>query len=231
MPVSYVLRENLLTADPNDYVAGVISNQSVELESLIDRMIERGSTVTRADIFSVMEDLQGAIQGYLQEGSSITTPFANFTSSIRGVFNGSTDAFESGRHAVVPVVNPGARLRDFYRTGIPVNKQEKSTKNPVLLEYLDHNSGERNSIVSPGGIASIKGYRLNFDRADINQGIFFIAQDGSETRVENLGHNKPSQLMFMIPAGMASGNYILEVRIEHRGSIVSGRLPEQLTVS
>jgi len=39
---------------------------------------------------------------------------------------------------------------------------------------------------------------LKFDPADANQGIFFVAEDGSATRMDIAGRNKPSELMFML---------------------------------
>jgi len=56
MPINYVLFENNLTSDPTDYMAMVQPTGTAELEDVIERIIQQGSTVTRPDIVSVMED-------------------------------------------------------------------------------------------------------------------------------------------------------------------------------
>ena len=231
MAITYVLRENLMTEDPNDYMASVVASRSVEMSDVIDRMVTRGSTVTRADILSVMEDFQGALENIITEGNNVITPFANYRVGIRGVFNGSTDSFDSSRHQILPLVNAGKKLKAFCLQNLSPVKSETNIKNPSLLEFLDHNSGERNTVITKGGIGQISGHRLNFNPEDTNQGIFLIAEDGSETRITVVGMNKPSQLMFSIPASLPSGNYTLEVRVIFSSKLRSGNLNETLSVA
>ena len=54
MAINYCLLENNLTSDPNDYAAQVKITSSADLEQIADRMIEQGSTVTKADILAVL---------------------------------------------------------------------------------------------------------------------------------------------------------------------------------
>ncbi|MCK4342896.1 MAG: hypothetical protein KAY37_14375 [Phycisphaerae bacterium] len=68
MPIHYALFENNVTADPDDYAAVVQMTDTADLDTLIRRMIERGSTTTRADILAVMEDAIGACESMLLDG-------------------------------------------------------------------------------------------------------------------------------------------------------------------
>ena len=79
----------------------------------------------------------------------------------------------------------------------------------------------------PGGMGQAVAHCLKFDAADPNQGIFFI--NGSETRVEIVGRNKGTELMFLIP-NLEPGQYALEVRSIFGQEIRSGRLDTLLTV-
>ncbi|MCA9362685.1 DUF4469 domain-containing protein [Candidatus Kaiserbacteria bacterium] len=62
------------------------------------------------------------------------------------------------------------------------------------------------AILSASHDGQVIGRRLKFDATDPNQGIFFI--NGSESRVEIVGKNKGTELMFssssliLIPASM-----------------------------
>ena len=102
---------------------------------------------------------------------------------------------------------------------------------PNPLTYIDTATGERNGLVTPGWEGRLIGRRLQFDPADPEQGIFYIAADGTPTRVEAVGWNKDRHLMFIVPA-LAAGDYGLEVRalVGSRG-LCSGALGAVLQVN
>jgi hypothetical protein len=59
-----------------------------------------------------------------------------------------------------------------------------------------------------------------------------VAADGSETRVEVVGKNTGGELMFLIPAGLTSGDYTLVVRSNlNFGELRSGNFNATLIVN
>lgn len=86
MSLKYALFENNLTPDPNDYMAVVQPESSKTQEQVIDLMVSRGSTVTKAEALSVMEEYALAVEQILRDGGSLTTPLFNLSASIAGVF-------------------------------------------------------------------------------------------------------------------------------------------------
>ena len=57
------------------------------------------------------------------------------------------------------------------------------------------------------------GYRLKFEEADPEQGVFFVDEVNQETRVETVALNKLSQLTFIVPATLEPGQvYAVEVQ-------------------
>jgi len=72
-------------------------------------------------------------------------------------------------------LSPGKRLRSYCRNGIPTQKEEAITKEPNPVDFIDYNSGERNTVITPGGMATLIGNRLNFDKADPEQGVLSFA--------------------------------------------------------
>lgn len=212
MTISYVLAENNLTDEPNSYVARVQPTGTAELENVIQRMIERGSTVTKADILSVLEEYYSAIESMVLEGMNVNTPMVNYSASIKGIFNGATDSYDPSRHQVAGVVNSGKRYRKTVRERAQTTKREARKPTPNLVVYVDVNSGERDSLLTPGGMGQIIGHRLKFDPADPAQGIFLIAANGVEARIPTVGKNTPGELMFLIPPMLPAGEYTLQVR-------------------
>jgi len=217
MPISYYLRINHLTDDPDDCRAFVRPSQTVELKYVIERMVQRGSTVTSSDILSVLEDFSSALELMMGEGLNVNTPFANFHTGIRGKFHTILDNFDSSRHQIIPSINAGKRLKGYFRNRLSTTKIETVNKSPNLLEFTDHASEEKNRVLTPGNMASIYGHHLKFDASENNQGIYFIDKDAIKTKAKVLGQNSPSLLMFNIPGELLPGKYTLEVRNESTG--------------
>lgn len=233
MSINYVLLENNLTSDPDDHMAMVQPTGTAELDDIIERMIEMGSTVVKADILSVLENYHSTIENMVLEGMNVNTPGANYKVSIRGVFDGQSDSFDPQRHQVRAAVSPGRRFRSAIEERAQPVKQEPVKPKPNPLEYIDLNSDTRNSVLTPAGMGQVVGHRLKFDPEDDAQGIFFVADDSTETKAAVVGRNKPADLMFMVPGDLDAGEYTLEVRAAVYGSddVRVGALDEPLTVT
>ncbi len=233
MPIHYALFENNVTADPDDYAASVQMTDTADLDTLIRRMIERGSTTTRADILPVMEDGIGACESMLLDGMRVNFGgLVELFPRVRGIFNGATDTFDPARHSVDVGANPGSRVRQTVRDTASVVKDEAVKPSPNPLEYRDVGSDTTNDQVTPGNIGQLSGSRLKYDATQADEGIYFVATAGGETKVATVQKNKPSQLVFLVPAGLLAGTYYVEVRARIRGGtdLRIGRLDSVLTV-
>jgi hypothetical protein len=185
------------------------------MEDVIARMVERDSTVTKADILSVMEDFEKVLESFISEGASVVLPFANYSTSIKGVFEGQDSTFDSAKHQITINVNPGKEInKTLTKQGLTVEKQETVIPQPNLTIFTDFNSGKKNSIITPAGMGQILGHRLKFDPAVDEDGIYFVKDDNTEIKVSVVGQNKPSVLMFMIPSDLTSGDYNPQVRVK-----------------
>ena len=80
-------------------------------------------------------------------------------------------------------------------------------------------------------MGEIEGRRLQFDRDDPAQGVYFVGEDGTATPAVVVGRNMPSELSFLVP-DLAPGVYTLQVRaVARRGTEVrTGKLKAPLTV-
>jgi hypothetical protein len=230
--IEYVIRKSKLSTLAGAHVASVRPGRPADMEEIIERIAEHDSTVSKPDILCVLEDFFTAIERLLLEGHNVNTPLASFRVGIQGRFKGPNDAFDPARHRIVARVSSGARLRKTVADRATAIKQETSKCSPSPNEYVDVNSGARDSALTSGGMGQLFGYRLSYDPADAQQGIFFISADGGEERVEVIGRNKPHELMFTVPV-LAAGSYTLEVRtiLNDNHEIRCGRLEAALTVA
>lgn len=229
MPLRYGLVENHLTDDPNDCMAITTENDTISVEQIVDRMIGKGSTVTKAEALSVIEEFEYAVVDAIQTGNNVNTELFKIYPSVSGVFINREDGFDPTRHAIKLNMNPGRRLNEAI-DNIELRKVEITSPQPVLQQFINLKSNVSNENFTPGQIASIKGSLLKFDSSDEQQGIFFIANDGSETKVANIIKNKPSELLFFVPEGMPAGSYSVEVRSKPHNTkaIRTGRLTTDL---
>lgn len=198
----------------------------------MDRMMQRGSGLSRQDAQAALSLFFNTIETMVLEGYRVVTPLAVFGAKIKGRFDHPEDTFNSTRHKVEAAVSAGADIRRSVQDKAQMVQQEANSPHPKPEAFFDPVSGERNSQVNAGRVGQVTGRRLKFDPADPTQGIFFIAADGSAVRAEVMVMNTPRKLIFEVPAGLAAGDYVLEVRAAvNSGTVRSGRLVDVLTVA
>jgi len=231
MTISYSLFENNLTSDPGDYAAQIKVTDSVDLEAIADRMIDQGSTVTKADILAVLEDVIKATEGYLLEGYRVNFGgLCDLYPRLRGIFNGITDNYDPARHKIDVGASPGARVRKAIRDNASVTKVETIKPIPALNEYVDLATGETNSTITAGNIGTINGHRLKFDATQPDEGVFIIDTAGPSNHAVAIQKNKPGQLVFLVPVLGPGTSFYLEVRARFGTELRVGRLDATLTI-
>ena len=233
--LKYCLRENLLTPAPDDYMAQAADVRSYTLDEIIDLMMEKGSTLTRADTKAVLQVYGEVVSAIIKDGSAVNTPLMNTALSISGVFNGANDIFDKKRHTVNLNITAGTLLRDAV-TKVKCEKTEGASTDPYITEVTDIETGTANATLTKGGVIQLVGARLKFDAKDAAQGIFFVPETGEAVRAAVIAENKPARLMAIIPADLAAGTYYIEVRSKHSGggkplkAVKAGRFAKPLTV-
>ena len=210
--LKYSLRENLLTPEPDDCMAQVQDVRSYSQDEVIDLMMRRGTTLTRADVAAVLQVYTEVVGELTADGAAVNAPLFNTSFSVSGVFNGMSDMFDKARHSISVNVNAGTALREAVKS-VKTEKTEGANTGPYITEAVDVVSGAVNSAVTAGGILRLTGSRLKFDAADEAQGVFLVPEnDGDAVRCGVVAENKPARVMVMIPADIAPGAYYAEVR-------------------
>ena len=234
--LKYALRENLLTAAPDDFMAQVQDVRSYTLDEIIDAMMQKGSTLTRADVAAVLQIYGEVCASLIADGSALNTPLMNTSLSISGVFNGANDAFDKKRHAVNLNITAGTALKAAVGK-VKCEKTGTTSTDPYINEVKDIVSGTVNAELTKGAVVQITGSRLKFDAKDAVQGIFFIPETGAPVRAAVIAENKPARLMAIIPADLEAGTYYIEVRtkMDTKGkalkTLKTGKFNKPLTVT
>ena len=234
--LKYSLRENLLTPAPDDYMAQAADVRSYTLDEIINLMMEKGTTLTRADVAATLQVYGEVVSAIIKDGSSVNTPLMNTSMSISGVFDGANDSFDKKRHTVNLNITAGTLLRDAV-TKVKCEKTEGASTDPYITEVTDIVSGKVNEVLTKGGVVQLVGSRLKFDAKDTAQGIFFVPETGNPVRAAVIAENKPARLMAIIPADLAAGTYYIEVRTKYANAtkqlktLKIGRFAKPLTIT
>ena len=170
--LKYCLRENLLTAKPDDYMAQVTDSQVFTLDDIINRMIKRGTTATRTDLVAILQLYTEECSFIVEEGGTLNTPLINTSMSIAGVFDGADDSFDKKRHTVNLNISAGTALKSALDK-VKVTKTENASTDPYITSVSDKLSGSADT-VKIGSVMEIIGSRLKFDPKDAEQGVFVI---------------------------------------------------------
>ena len=232
--LKYSLRENLLTPAPDDYMAQAADVRSYTLDEIIDLMMEKGTTLTRADVAATLQVYGEVVSAIIKDGSAVNTPLMNTSMSISGVFDGANDSFDKKRHTINLNLTAGTLLRDAV-TKVKCEKTESASTDPYITEITDIVTGKVNEVLTKGGVVQLVGSRLKFDAKDAAQGIFFVPETGEAVRATVIAENKPARLMAIIPAGLKAGTYYIEVRTKISSSpkplknVKTGRFFKALT--
>ena len=213
--INYALRENLLTADPDDCMAQVVDAQTYTQDDINREIIKRGSSLTEADIVAYQKLEREVYADIIAHGGNIVTPLFTTSFSITGVFANQADTFDKARHAVKLNVNAGTALKEAAAQA-KVQKVEASPTDPYVTSVTDKVSGD-SSTMKAGSIMEITGSRLKFDAADSEQGVFALTAAGA-VRCEPVIEDKPARLMVMLPAGIEAGDFTREVRTKLHGA-------------
>jgi hypothetical protein len=232
MPLKYYLKSNPITPDPNDQSARIAVGTVHDMQGIIKLMLNRGSTVTEADIKAVITIFMDVVSDEVANGNAVNLPLFNLRPSINGVFINAADSFDVSRHTKRASISSGVLLTEKMH-GAKVEKVLQPLAAPMLVQFTDINSQTTNSLLTPGGIGQLVGEELKFNPSNPEEGVFLIGDGGVTVKAEVVASRTDKKVVFSIPNAMNTGMYSLEVRKGYGSTTItvrSGRLLELLKV-
>lgn len=228
--LEYSLRPNRFTDDPDDQLANVEHSGTATFDDLITHITQEGGAIKESEARSNVLEFFKAMRFYLALGRTISLEFMNIRFTISGVFTDSSDSFDSNRHKLNLKVNAGSFLKEVL-PNMKLSKVKATVTAITIDRVQDYMSKTNDTTLTAGGMVRLLGENLTIDTEDTEQGIYLIANDNTETKVEFLQLITGGELMFQTPAELAKGTYTLEVRakIRFQKEISKGRF-EDLTI-
>jgi hypothetical protein len=105
------LYENYFTENPNDYLARVISERSLNTADICKSAVSRGGADTTAQAMEHNVNLFFKEMGYqMCDGYSVNTGYFTAGTVIKGVFDSPKEQFDPKKHSINFQFNQGAML-------------------------------------------------------------------------------------------------------------------------
>ena len=212
---------NVLTEDPNDYAARVISERSLNVTEICNEAVGRGGaqTTTAAMVNNVNLFLK-EMAYQLCDGYSVNTGYFTASPQIRGVFNSADETFNAEKQSVLFLFNQGELLRKEL-VNITVEITGVSDASLTINEVIDVKSGSVNDLITPNRNLKIKGYKVKIAGDKPAIGITFVNLANNErTKVDasDIVTNNPSELIIVTPA-LGAGTYQVELTSQFTSSV------------
>lgn len=189
----------------------VIGQARLSFDDLVDLMSDGGRVAT-TEIKDSFTRLQQSLIGALGRGNRVETPVGTFSISLGVGTRNEDGTFDLKSENARVNFRPSVELLEAVRDRIEfVEDATVSTQRP-MIECLENRSNAGcTDTVRPAELIYLRGKNLNFNHASPVEGVFFIAEDGAETRVATYGKSGARQVIFVVP-GLTPGTYTLELR-------------------
>ncbi len=230
MTIPYSLDRNNLN-DKGGFFARTSSHGTADLDMIAERILARGSTLSKADVLAVLYLLLEVIVDLVLEGWRVNLGgLVHLYCSIEGFFDSLEERFTPGRHKLKGVAKTGARYERALKTRGRLARQVNRQIDPIPRTFTDLLT-EAHDRFTPGGKGRLSGRWLKLDLAAPDEGVFLIDQAGQALKL-NIIHNTARLLIFDLP-DVSPGSYRLEVRARpHCSTLLRAvRLNKPLLVS
>jgi hypothetical protein len=208
------LYRNVLTKDnPNDYIARVAAERTVNTQEICESAVVRGGADISADAMEHAATLFQKEMAYLLcDGFSVNTGYFTATVLIKEPFDSPSEKFDPKKHYLLFDFHQGALLRKELEF-VEVEILGVADTNLHVLQVVDVKTGSINDLLTPDRNLRIAGSKIKIAGTDESVGVYFVNQDTAEkTKVDpsEVVTNNPSELIIVIPE-LVSGTYKLEV--------------------
>jgi len=136
-----------------------------------------------------------------------------YTLNVRATLD-SADAPLPADYEMVVLADVPRRVSNWLRSRASVARKKTSTYQPLINSFFDA-ATKQDAVYSTSMAARINGAFLKFDENDAQQGVFFVAEDGSAVRATVYLYVGSTRVEFNIPPGL-TGPQSVEVRTKRK---------------
>lgn len=228
------LADNTVTRDDlTDKILTPVSAGTADKQRVISEIMAMNPGLERETVAAVIDLEQRAIEKLLLTGYRVNTGLYQAGVQFTGVVTGGT--FDSAVNTVYVAFQQGAALREAIRENTTVNVIGEKGSAIYIAGGSDSATGTSGFTATAGSIFTLKGKMLKIAGDDPTVGITLTDSEGTVTKIAAgaIAVNMPSKLSFIIPAGLADGEYTLTVTTQYnigRNLIAPRSVSQMLTI-
>ena len=218
------LYDNPLTTVPNDFLARVRAERSLNIRDICESSAARGG----ADVSAPA--IQHGVELFLKEmfyllydGFSINTDYFTLTPTIRGAFSSPNENFNPEKHALILQFKQGEIVRKEL-SNVEVEILGMAEAGAEILRVIDIKTGSINDLLTPRRNLKISGSRIKLAGDHPDNGLVFVdANDPNNTFLvekEDFVVNNPSVLLIVIPDDLPAGQYQLQLTTQYSTNVL-----------
>lgn len=212
------LAPNTLTEDPNDRILVLNSAGTVDNEQLYKDMREEDTGLRQETLVHVVTLYERIVARALMNGHNVNTGLfyavPRFTGPIEdGLWNPE-------KNDIYVAFTQNRVLREEIRNTKVEILGEKADA-IYIAGVMDCSNNAKDGHMTPGRNFRITGSRIRIEGTDATVGISFRKlADDTVTKVapDMFGTNNPSELVFIIPAGLTDGEYEMTLTTQFSGN-------------
>ena len=226
------LYDNVLTENPNDFIARVASEKSLNIKDVcLSAATRGGSDISAASMEHAVNLWLKEMAYSLCDGFSVNAGWFTAQSNIKGSFFSPTEKFNPEKHTVSFDFNQGSLLRKELG-GVEVNILGVADVSLFIAQVTDVKTGSVNELLTPNRNLRINGGKIKIDGDNEANGVYFVnLQTNERVKVDftDIVNNNPSELIVVIPA-LAAGEYKVEIITQFSGGGKSLKEPRNATL-
>lgn len=213
------LADNTVTKDDkNDKILSLVGAGSADKQRVISEIMDMNPGLERETIEAVVNLEQRAVQRLVLTGYHVNMGLYQAVAQFTGVVENK--AWNPQKNTVYVSFTQGAGIREAIRqTGVNIIGEKGSTM--YVAGTQDVATRATNATATAGRNFTVTGSMLKVVGTDPAVGITLTSTATKEvTKISEdmFAVNDPSKLTFIIPAGLADGEYTLRVTTQYSGS-------------
>lgn len=216
--VSVQVADNTMTPEnPNDRIFRVADRGSADRERIIQEMMLMNPGLEEETLSMVLDLKNRVCQRLLMLGMRVNDGYCYASLSCTGVVEGS--AWDPAVNSLTVNMQPAKSLREAVAEA-KVTVTGTASEAMYISAGGDATTKGTSYTVTPGSIYRVRGKNVKIAGEDPSVGIFFVNEEGTETQVPmaQVAMNNPSELRFIVPAGLTDGVYKLRLVTQFSGS-------------
>ena len=205
------LADNTVTVDnKDDKILVLVSNGTADKQRVISEIMAINPGLERETVEAVINLEQRTVKRLVLTGYRVNMGLYSASAQFSGVIN--QNAWDPNRNSIFVQFTQGADMREAINaTKVHIIGAKGATM--YIAGGLDMATGKEGFVATSGRNFTVTGAMLKVDGTDPSVGITLTDSKGVVTKItkDMFGANDPSKLTFLIPAGLADGEYELTV--------------------